>query len=134
MTMRLSSRGSTSEPTHASPPPFAINRRELDEQTSVIAVEGELDLSSAPNLKWMLVDQLQAGYGRLVLDLSLVTFMDSTALGVLVGVDRSLGADERLAIACPQRDVMRILELTGLDGTFRIFQTLEEAVTYARAE
>jgi anti-sigma B factor antagonist len=126
------SRGNTSERSEPSMPVFAISQQELDKQTSVIAVEGELDLASAPSLKWTLVDQLRAGYGRLVLDLSLVTFMDSTALGVLVGVERSLNAGERLGIACPQPDVMKIFELTGLDGTFSIFSTVDEALAFAR--
>ena len=111
---------------------FAITSREVDERTSVVAVEGELDLSSAPNLKWTLVDQLAAGRSQLVLDLTAVTFMDSTALGVLIGVDRNLSHGERLAIACPQPDVAKIFELTGLYAALEIFQRLDEALAYVQ--
>ena len=52
---------------------LAISQRELDESTCVLAVEGELDLSSAPKLKWALADVLGAGCNRLVVDLSRVT-------------------------------------------------------------
>lgn len=109
---------------------FGIIRHALDERTSLIAVEGELDLSTAPELKWALVDALNAGHSQLVLDLSRSTFMDSTALGVLIGVNRSLHVGARLAIACPQASVLSIFELSGMDGAFAIFPTLGDALAY----
>jgi anti-sigma B factor antagonist len=111
---------------------FGIFQRKLDTRTSVISVEGELDLATAPSLKWMLVDSLQTGSSRLVVDLSLATFMDSTALGVLVGVTRRLDAGARLAIVCAHPNVLKIFEFSGLDGAFAIFPTLAEALAYAR--
>jgi anti-sigma B factor antagonist len=111
---------------------FGIAQRELDRHTSVISVEGELDLSTAPRLKWMLVDSLAAGQSQLVLDLSLTRFMDSTALGVLVGVRRKLDSGDRLAIVCAEPDVLKIFEYAGMDGAFAIFPTLDEALAYAR--
>ncbi len=112
--------------------PFGIFQRELDQRTSVISIEGELDLATAPRLKWMLIDALDAGHEELVVDLSLTTFMDSTALGVLVGVNRSLDVDARMAIVCARPNVLKIFELSGLDGTFPIFSTLDEALAYTR--
>jgi anti-anti-sigma factor len=109
---------------------FGITCRELDERTNVISVEGDLDLSTAPRLKWMLLDSLQEGRDRIVLDLSLTCFMDSTALGVLVVVNRRLAADARLGVACDRPAVLRIFELSGMDGAFAIFPTLEEALAY----
>ena len=114
------------------PDAFGIMQRDLDEYTSVVTVEGELDLSTAPRLKWMLVDALQAHHTHLVVDLSQTTFMDSTALGVLVGVNRGLEDDARLAIVCPRPNVLKIFELSGMDGVFTILPTLEEAVDFAR--
>jgi anti-sigma B factor antagonist len=107
---------------------FAVERRELDGRTSVIAVTGELDLTTAPQLKWTLVDALEEGRSCLVVDLSATTFMDSTALGVLVGVNRSLGAGARLAIVCAGASLLRIFELSGVDGMFEISPTLEQAL------
>ncbi len=111
---------------------FEIVQRPLDEHTCAIAVEGELDLSTAPRLKWSLLDALQAGHSWLILDLSRTTFMDSTALGVLVGVKRGLDAGERLAIVCPGGDVLQIFEFAGMDGVFTVFPTLDEALASAR--
>lgn len=113
---------------------FEIEQRSLDEHTCVIAVEGELDLSTAPRLKWMLLDALQAEHSLLVVDLSRTTFMDSTALGVLVAVKRGLDAGERLVIACPQSDVLQIFEFAGMDGAFAIFPTLDGALASARED
>jgi anti-sigma B factor antagonist len=111
---------------------FGILQRELDTGVSVIAVEGDLDLSTAPRLKWMLMDSLEAGHSRLVVDLSLATFMDSTALGVLVSFKRRLDEDARLAIVCARPNVLKIFEFAGMDGAFAIFSTLEEATEYAQ--
>ncbi len=111
---------------------FAITCRELDERTSAIAVEGELDLTTAPRLKWMLLDSIQAGRNLLALDLSMTTFMDSTALGVLVAVKRNLEAGAGMAVACPNANVLRIFELSGMDSAFAIFPTLDEALAYLR--
>ncbi len=126
------SRLETSARSHPSSTAFGVSQRELEEHTSVIAVEGELDLSTAPRLKWMLIDSLGAGLDRLIVDLSRATFMDSTALGVLVGVKRRLANDQRLAIVCPRTDVLKIFEFAGMDGAFAIFPGLEEALANVR--
>lgn len=111
---------------------FAISQRELDGSTCALAVEGELELASAPRLKWALTDALGAGYSQVVLDLSRVTFIDSTALGVLVGIQRGLDASARLVIAGAHTQVLRIFELSGLYGMFDIFSTFDDALAYAR--
>ena len=49
---------------------FGIIQSQPDERTSVVALEGELDLGRAPSLKWALVDAVDAGYKQLVVDLS----------------------------------------------------------------
>jgi anti-sigma B factor antagonist len=128
----MSGRTDTSSSSQTEPLAFAITERQLDERTDVVSVEGELDLTTAPRLKWALVDALQAGHSQLVLDLSRCSFMDSTALGVLVGVNRSLHADARLAIACARENVQKIFELSGMDGVFALFATVDEALAYAQ--
>lgn len=107
---------------------FVILRRELDERTVVIAVEGDLDLSTAPRLKSLLIDSLDEGRSRVVVDLSLATFMDSTALSVLVGVNRRLATGTQLAIVCTRPNVLQVFEFSGTDGAFAIHPTLEDAL------
>lgn len=125
----------TARSEHFDPPgsaTFAIRQRELGERTTLLAVEGELDLSTAPRLKWELIDLLGTVPLALVLDLSLTTFMDSTALGVLVGVRRGMELGQRLAIVCSRSDILKIFEFAGLDEMFSIFPTLEEALSDVR--
>jgi anti-anti-sigma factor len=100
----------------------------------VISVQGELDLATAPRLKWPLVDAIDAGRRRLIVDLAGVTFMDSTALGVLIGIRRTLKLGGRLAIVCTNADVLKIFEISGLDAAFPIFPTLDEARSYVARE
>ncbi len=111
---------------------FLITRRELADDTSLLSVEGDLDLASAPSLKWALADLQSAGSRHVVVDLARVSFIDSTALGVLVGAQRSLDPGVKLAIACAEENVLRIFELTGLDGMFEIVPTLQDALGYVQ--
>jgi anti-sigma B factor antagonist len=109
---------------------FVIRERQLADDTTVLSVEGDLDLASAPDLKWALGD-LQASRARhVVVDLGKVGFIDSTALGVLVGAQRALDAGIKMAIACNEENVLRIFELTGLDCMFEIVATVDEALEY----
>jgi anti-sigma B factor antagonist len=111
---------------------FGIIQSQPDERTSIVALEGELDLGRAPSLKWALIDSLDAGCKQLVIDLSQVRFMDSTALSVLVGVNRNLDSDARMAIVCVNTNVLKIFELSGMDGAFAIFPTVDEALAHVR--
>jgi anti-sigma B factor antagonist len=113
---------------------FGVIQSRPDERTSVVALEGELDLERAPALKWALVDSLDAGFKQIVVDLTQVRFMDSTALSVLVGVNKSLDVGARLAIVCTNTNVLKIFELSGMDGTFTIFPTLEQALVHVRGQ
>jgi anti-sigma B factor antagonist len=113
---------------------FAIVEQRPDERTAVISIAGELDLATAPQLKWRLVDALEAGLGAIVVDLGDVTFMDSTALGVLVGVRRGLDVGARLAIVCTHPGVLNIFQIAGLDGAFDMFATRDEALAHVRRE
>lgn len=111
---------------------FGIIQSEPDQRSAVVALEGELDLERAPSLKWALVDAIDAGKQQLVVDLTQVRFMDSTALSVLVGVNRSLSSGSRMAIVCTNSNVLKIFELSGMDGAFAIFPTLDDALAHVR--
>jgi anti-sigma B factor antagonist len=106
-----------------------VGRAVVDERTVVVAVEGDLDLWSAPALKRALHHELEDD-AHVVLDLSRVGFMDSTALGVMVAVHRRLTGEERLAIAAARPEVLRLFELSGIATGFRVFATREAALAY----
>jgi anti-sigma B factor antagonist len=115
---------SAEDPTH-----FAISCRRVDRSTTVVALSGSLDLDSAPELKRTLLDLLAEGRGRLVLDFSQVSFIDSTALGVLIGLKRNLAWPEMMAIAAPSAEVINLLEVTGIMRVFKPYRTVEAAVS-----
>jgi anti-sigma B factor antagonist len=109
---------------------ISLEQRAIDERTVEIAVAGELDLATAPSLKWALMDALKAGRTNLLVNLSNVTFIDSTALSVLVGVHRRLGQHAQMAVVCSNPNVLRIFEVAGLKVAFEIFPAPEQALAY----
>ncbi|HMQ58565.1 MAG TPA: STAS domain-containing protein, partial [Rhizobiaceae bacterium] len=65
---------------------------------------------------------------RVVLDLSLVEFLDSSGLGAVVAVMKSLSPEKRLELAALTPNVARVFRLTRMDGVFRIHETLDSAL------
>jgi len=108
--------------------PFASMRGVLGEGVGLVQLEGEVDLATAPAFKADIEQLLADGYVNVVVDLTRVTFIDSTALGVLIGSVRRLRErDGRLVLVASGFPVMRPLTLTGLDRVFTIVATREEA-------
>jgi anti-sigma B factor antagonist len=96
---------------------------------AVVRVDGEIDLDSAGELSEAAVAALQEIGPSLVLDLSGVTFMDSTGLKVLLAVHkRAELAGGRLVLAAPTRSVNRVVSVTGFDRTLAVAETVEAAV------
>ena len=85
---------------------------------STLRIHGELDISTADQLRRAVAPYIAAG-GRLVLDLSQVTFCDSTGLAVLVGVHKRLAAaGGALELRAPVQRVQHLLTITGLNRVF----------------
>ena len=104
-------------------------RRHLDDQRHVIAVAGEIDLFTAPELKSALGAAVEGGRTRIVVDLTETSFLDSTALGVLIGaVKRLRTRDGVLTIVNTDRNIAKTFEITGLDQIFTIRPTRGEAI------
>jgi anti-sigma B factor antagonist len=110
-------------------PEFALTEDSLDDTRHVVAVRGEIDLFTAPDLKVMLLGAIDGGKSRVVVDLSETTFLDSTALGVLIGAVKRLRArDGVLTIVNVDASIAKTFEITGLDQIFTITSTRDEAV------
>jgi anti-sigma B factor antagonist len=95
----------------------------------IVAVNGEVDVYTAPALRERLNGLISTGRCRLVIDLHGVQFLDSTGLGVLVGAlkkARSLGGE--LTLVCSQERILKVFRITGLTSVFPIHATLDEAV------
>jgi anti-anti-sigma factor len=98
----------------------------LADDRAIVTVGGEVDLETASQLGDHALEALRE-CPHVVLDLSGVTFMDSTGLKVLLSIQRRTDlAGGSLAIAGATRTVRRILELTGLDQTFALYDSLAD--------
>jgi anti-sigma B factor antagonist len=108
---------------------FDIKTEQLDDESYVISLAGEVDLYTAPEFKQQLLEVISQGARKVVVDFSDTTFIDSTTLGVLVGgVKRLRSNDGQLSLVCSDRNITKIFEITGLDRVFTIYPTRAEAV------
>lgn len=83
----------------------------------VVRIDGELDLQSVPGVRKSLESALERGCVNVVLDLSNVSYADSSTFGLLVWLDRELVPREgKLVLAGANGNVSRVLELSGLVG------------------
>lgn len=108
---------------------FDLVTRELSDGTFVVALTGEVDLYTAPELKSELLRLVADEPNRIVVDLSGATFVDSTTLGVLLGAVKRLRLiGGELVIVCADLNIRRILSITLLDRAFTIYDTLGDAL------
>lgn len=109
-----------------------------DADACVLRVEGDFDSLSVPDVRDALNAALTEGFANIVLDLSNVDYMDSSALGFVIWADHRLapvGGRLALAGACP--DVTRILELSGLIGvapSVVVVPSIEDALSHRRLD
>ena len=111
------------------PPEFAITEQPIDAERHVLAVRGEIDLFTAPQLGRVLAESIEAGRNRIVVDLTETSLLDSTALGVLIGaVKRLRSRHGTLVIVNADPNMAKTFEITGLDQIFTILPTRDEAI------
>lgn len=100
-----------------------------DPGCAIVAVSGDVDISTSPDLREALADVLAAGDRCVVVDLSAVRFIDSTGLGVLVGAYTAVrNAGGRLAVVNDHAAVLKVLNITALDEVLGVQPTLDRAV------
>jgi anti-sigma B factor antagonist len=109
---------------------FDIKTEQLDGDSYVISLAGEVDLYTAPEFKQQLLEVIGQGGKEVVVDFTNTTYIDSTTLGVLVGgVKRLRSNDGQLSLVCSVRNITKIFEITGLDRVFTIYPNRDEAVS-----
>ena len=97
----------------------------LDERI-VVHVAGEVDLANAPELDGQLATVMSQSPNQLVVDLTDVTFMDSTGLGVLVrALKRSRELEIRLDLIVTNERVLKVIGITGLDTVLPIHSSMD---------
>lgn len=91
------------------------------ERSATVHLSGELDLSVADELRDLLDGLIRAGRARIDLDLSQTRFVDSRAIGVLIGAQkRAQGAGGRILVRKPQSTVRKAFDILGLSPIFEI--------------
>jgi len=108
---------------------LAISTAAADGRTVVVALHGHLDLRTVQQARDVLVGHAAARVRRIVVDLSRLQFMDVPGARALLEAQGELiGQGGSMALACPQRPVGRVLELTGTDQYIPVYRTITGAV------
>jgi anti-sigma B factor antagonist len=106
---------------------MTVHRTDVGRRT-VLAVGGEVDLATSPDLHSAIDAALDSGASELWLDLGATTFMDSSGLHVLFqSQTRAQTLRRSLAIICPPGPVRRLFELTGYAERFPLYDDLATA-------
>ena len=107
---------------------LTLATRDLGGKT-IVAVAGEIDISTAPRLRNKITELAAAGVYDIVIDLQDVQILDSTGLGVLVGGLKKVRAhDGSLQLICNQDRLLNIFRITGLVKVFVIHGSTDAAL------
>lgn len=109
--------------------PLTMELRE-QEGLAVLRLSGELDIATAPQLDARLARVLAERPGPVVIDLTQLSFLDSTGLACFLKA--SVQAPDRIAIASPRERITRLFQATGLAERLRVRNSLAEAVSAAQ--
>jgi anti-sigma B factor antagonist len=96
---------------------------------TVLRVQGEVDVYTAPRFREQLIGLVSRGERRIVVDLDGVDFLDSTGLGVLVGGLKRVRTHEgEMVLVCTKSRILKVFEITGLTKVFTIYDSVAAAV------
>ena len=110
-----------------------IKTSDLDRGVTRVHLVGEVDIATAERLQRALDDLIRDGHTRLLVDLTDVSFIDSTGLGVLLHTVKQLRRRRgRLVVLCPDPTMRGLFELVGHNLLFPVDETLERALTHLR--
>ncbi len=102
------------------------------EGNKVITIgENRIDAAIAVRFKDRMQELSSGSAGRIILDLSSVTFVDSSGLGAVVGSMKQLGRGRRMDLVGLSPSVKKVFRMTRMDSVFRIYDSLEQATQEA---
>ena len=111
---------------------FLVEVDDVSGRVTVIAVHGQADLHTAPELRSAIGDAIDRGAMSLVVDFSEATFIDSMTLGVLLGALKQLRpSGGSVGIVCTDPHIRRIFEITLLDRVFSLHESRDDALRQA---
>ena len=105
-----------------------INVRDI-EKSSVIDIEGEIDLYNAPELKETIKKLIDEKKLKIIINLGKVTYIDSSGIGALIsGVSAIKKENGNMKLINVYASVKKVFELTKLTSFFDIYDSEEEAL------
>ena len=108
---------------------LSVNTRTTDAGIAVVEVAGEVDVYTAPTLRQHLRDATGGSTPKVVVDMSEVTFLDSTGLGVLVGaMGRVREAEGTMRLVVNSDHILKVLRITGLDALIPVDADIDTAL------
>ena len=115
-------------------PTFRTQLDTADDKVVALLVFGELDQATVPELHSALDPVVDGGTASLLVDLSDCEFIDSSGLAAFVTVREKVTATpgRGFAVCCPDSQVRRLLELTGLDHAMGLAESRDEALAALR--
>jgi anti-sigma B factor antagonist len=100
---------------------FSATVSHLDGDSATVTVTGELDISTAPALKSVLDELCENGSLKVIVELSEMSFIDSSGLAVLAAAQNQLLArGSQLSLRSPNRNALRVLEIGGLTAYLNV--------------
>jgi anti-sigma B factor antagonist len=97
---------------------------------TVVKVQAKrLDAYLAPEFKAKLVDLVQSGHERIVMDMAVLEFIDSSGLGALIAGLKARGGRGEIVLCGITPRLLSLFHLTHVDKLFHIFDNVEEAVS-----
>ena len=104
-----------------------INLQQENGLTRATLDETRLDASVAPDFKAAMEEIIKAGNDQLILDISKLSFMDSSSLGAMVAVLKQVGGTGKMVILGASGAVLELFKLTRMDRIFTLTDDLEKA-------
>lgn len=107
-----------------------IDRNDLDSGVILLTLSGPMTTTSGvQKLEWLVEELAMNGRNRIVLDMSQIAHVDSSAIGIIVGAHVLVkDADGQLRLASVAERVRAVFKIAGVDGVLLLDHTVEDAV------
>src|SRR4051794_8664852 len=119
------------------PIPFEVSTGESDNGVRVVKVRGELDMHTAPELESQLRVATSSRRETVLINLKDCEFIDSTGMALIVQAWQRLDQTDgegRLVLCCATDQVKRLLDITGVESSIAVHDTMDEALDALAAD
>ncbi len=107
-----------------------IEKQEINNILVLKPLFKNLDATLASSFKSQVIQEIEAGHEKIVIDLSQVEFIDTAGLGALISIYKMLPNKDFLHLCESHNGVKMLFELVGMLNLFKIYPTLDQALIY----